>query len=102
MNSLFDKVLLYKNTKTLKTPENLLICENIADYNSLLENDRQGLCELIGGINQQIKPIIDVDQYNEDIDIGAFKTDLNVIFPNKKIKYCKRAPRPYNGKLKYS
>ena len=49
-----------------------------------------------------IKPIIDIDQYNTDIDIEAFKTDLNVIFPNKEIKYCKRKPRPYNGRMKYS
>ena len=102
MNSPFNKVLLYKNTKTLKTPENLIICESPENYNQLLENDKEGLCELIGGENQQIKPIIDIDQYNTDIDIEAFKADLNVIFPNKAIKSCKRPPRPYNGKMKYS
>ena len=32
----------------------------------------------------------DLEQFNTDIDIEAFKTDLNVIFPNKEIKYCKR------------
>jgi hypothetical protein len=102
MNSPFNKVLLYKNTKTTKTPENLIICESPENYNELLENDKEGLCELIGGKNQQIKPIIDIDQYNTDIDIEAFETDLNVIFPNKEIKYCKRKPRQYNGKMKYS
>ena len=102
MNSPFNKVLLYKNTKTTKTPENLIICESPEEYNQLLENDKEGLCELIGGKNQQIKPIIDIDQYNTDIDIEAFETDLNVIFPNKEIKYCKRKPRQYNGKMKYS
>ncbi len=55
-------------------------------YNQLLENDKEGLCELIGGENQQIKPIIDIDQYNTDIDIEAFKSDINLIFPNKAIK----------------
>ena len=72
MNSPFNKVLLYKNTKTLKTTENLIICESLDNYNQLLENDKEGLCELIGGENQQIKPIIDIDQYNTDIDIEAF------------------------------
>ena len=102
MNNPFNKVLLYKNTQTLKTPENLIVCESPENYNELLENDKKGLCELIGGENQQIKPIIDIDQYNTDIDIEAFKTDLNVIFPNKAIKFCKRNPRPYNGKMKQS
>ena len=72
------------------------------NYNQLLENDKERLCELIGGENQQIKPIIYIDQYDTDIDIEAFKADLNVIFPNKAIKYCKRQPRPYNGKMNYS
>jgi hypothetical protein len=102
MNSPFNKVLIFKSTQTKKTPENLIICESPENYNQLLENDKEGLCELIGGENQQIKPIIDIDQYNTDIDIEAFKTDLNVIFPNKEIKYCKRKPRPYNGRMKYS
>jgi len=102
MKSPFNKVLIYKSTKTVKTPENLIICESPEEYNQLLENDEEGLCELIGGENQQIKPIIDIDQYNTDIDIEEFKTDLNEIFPNKEIKSCKRKPRPYNGKMKYS
>jgi hypothetical protein len=102
MNSPFNKVFLYKSTTTVKTPENLIICESPENYNQLLENVTKGLCELIGGKNQQIKPIIDIDQFNTDIDIEAFKTDLNEIFPNKEIKYCKRKPRPYNGKMKYS
>ena len=102
MNSPFNKVFLYENTQMIKTPENLIICESPESYNQLLENDKKGLCELIGGENQQIKPIIDIDQYNTDIDIEAFKTDLNVIFPNKVIKCCNRKPRPYNGKMKYS
>jgi hypothetical protein len=102
MNSPFNKVLIYKSTTTPKTPENLIICESPDNYNQLLENDTKGLCELIGGKNQQIKPIIDIDQYNTDVDIEAFKIDLNVIFPNKEIKYCKRKPRPYNGRMKYS
>jgi hypothetical protein len=102
MNSPFNKVLIYKSTTTPKNPENLIICESPENYNQLLENDTKGLCELIGGKNQQIKPIIDIDQFNTDIDIEAFKTDLNEIFPNKEIKYCKRKPRPYNGRMKYS
>jgi hypothetical protein len=102
MNSPFNKVFLYKSTTTEKNPENLIICESPENYNQLLENDTEGLCELIGGEHQQIKPIIDIDQYKTDIDIEAFKTDLNVIFPNKEIKYCKRNPRPYNGRMKYS
>ena len=89
MNSPFNKVLLYKNTKTPKTPENLIICESPENYNELLENDKEGLCELIGGENQQIKPIIDIDQYNTDIDIEAFKSDLNLIFQINKLNIAK-------------
>jgi hypothetical protein len=73
MSNPFNKVFLYKNTTTLKTPENLIICESPGHYNQLLENDKEGLCELIGGENQQIKPIIDIDQYNTDIDNEALK-----------------------------
>ena len=102
MNSPFNKVFLYENTQIIKTPENLIICESPETYNQLLENDKKGLCKLIGGENQQIKPIIDIDQYYNDIDINAFITDLNEIFPNKSIKCCNRKPRPYNGKMKYS
>ncbi len=43
-----------------------------------------------------------IDQYINDIDINAFTTDLNEIFPNKDIKYCRRDRRPYNGRMKYS
>ena len=91
MNSPFIKVFLYKNNTVLKNPENLIICQSPEHYNQLLENDEEGLCELIGGENQQIKPTIDIDQYI--IDINAFITDLNEIFPNKDIKYCRRDPR---------
>ena len=102
MNSPFNKVLLYKNTKTLKTPENLIICESEEQYNQLLANDTEGLVELIGGESQQIKPILDIDQYLVDIDINALIADINIIFPNKEIKYNRRPPRPYNGRMKYS
>ncbi len=95
MNSAFNKVFLYQNTTVFKNPENLIICQSLEHYNQLLEDDEEGLCELIGGENQQIKPIIDIDQYIIDIDINAFITDLNEISPNKDIKYCRRDPRPY-------
>ncbi len=102
MKSPFNKVLIYKSTQKQKKPENLIICESPENYNQMLEIDKERFCELIGGENQQIKPVIDIHQYNTDVDIEAFKTDLNVIFPKKEIKYCKRKPRSYNGKMKYS
>ena len=98
MNSPFNKVFLYKNTTVIKTPENMIICESPEHYNQLLENDKEGLCELISGKNQ-IKPIIDMDQ---NCNVNAFINDLNEFFPNKDIKYCKRNPRPFTGKMKFS
>ena len=72
----------------------MLICESPKHYNQFLENDREGLCETKGGEDKQIKPITDIVQFNTDTDIEAFKTDLNVMFPNKAIilaiKGCKR------------
>ncbi len=64
----------------------MIICKSPEHYNQLLENDKEGLSKSIGGENQQIKPIIDIDQCYNDIDIEAFETYLNVIFPNKLIK----------------
>jgi hypothetical protein len=72
MNSPFKKVLLYENTQIIKTPENLIICESQETYNQLLENDKKGLCELIGGENQQIKPIIDIPVGTHLDDIYEF------------------------------
>lgn len=77
------------------------IDNEIALYN-LLSNDKKGIVEFIAGKNQKVKPFFDLDQKEFDINIQEFIADLKVIFPDKKIKYCKRKPRPYNGKMKYS
>ena len=47
MNSPFNKVLIYRNTKIIKTPENLIICESPETYNPLLDNDLDNLYRML-------------------------------------------------------
>ena len=61
------------------------------------------MVEMIGEFGQQIKPIFDVDAYNNDIDINQVIIDIQSLFPNKQVNYAKREPREYNNKgIKYS
>lgn len=57
--------------------------------------------ELIGGQGQYIKPVFDIDAY-EQIDIEKEIERLQPVFQGKKINYAKREPREHNGKMKYS
>jgi len=76
-------------------------CDNEKGYMKYLENHND-MVEIIGGYNQFIKPVLDVDAY-EEIDINKYKSILNSLFPNKDVYYAKRDPREYKDKgIKYS
>ena len=49
-----------------------------------------------------IKPVFDVDAYENDFDIDAVKTDINMLFPNKSINYAKKESRNTKKGVKYS
>jgi hypothetical protein len=93
----FNKVIITK----IKERDFKFICDNVADYKKYLSKNPD-MCELIGGTYQQIKPVFDVDAYDEDININEVIADINLIFPNKSVKYAKREPREYKGKMKFS
>jgi hypothetical protein len=77
-------------------------CNDIEGYNNYLK-DHPDMCEMIGEYGQQIKPVFDVDAYNNDINIDEVINEINKIFPNKEINYAKREPREYKNKgVKYS
>ena len=77
------------------------LCNNIDGYNNHLK-DCPNMVELIGSFKQQIKPVFDIDDFN-NIDINLFLNDLKLVFPNKKINYAMRQPRQYkNQGMKYS
>jgi len=59
-------------------------------------------CEVIGENLQFIKPVFDVDAYNDDINVDEVKSDINMIFPNKDIYYAKRGARDTKRGVKYS
>jgi hypothetical protein len=60
------------------------------------------MVEVIGTTEQQIKPVIDWDAYDNDINIDEVKEILGHLFPNKRIAYANRNVRKHNGKDKYS
>jgi hypothetical protein len=77
------------------------ICDNIEDYNKYIKKNPDA-CELIGGINQQIKPVFDVDAYGIDPNIDNINADISRIFPNKDIYYAIRPARETKKGIKYS
>jgi len=60
------------------------------------------MCEFIGEYKQYIKPVFDVDAYENHIDIDAVNTDINMLFPHKSINYAKRESRDTKKGVKYS
>ena len=77
-------------------------CNNIKDYKEYLKTN-EGMVELIGGYEQQIKPVFDIDAYNIDPNINEITSDINLLFPDKVVKFAKRPPREYKEKgIKYS
>jgi hypothetical protein len=83
-------------------------CKTEKEYRSYIK-DHPDAVESIGKEGQLVKPIFDIDAYITNIDIEAFKTDLNILYPNKEINYLNRGARediPEEGKpskgIKYS
>lgn len=88
ITSLFDRTFHY-------------LCDNEEGYMKHLKKNPD-MVELIGGFKQQIKPVFDIDDYN-NIDINLFINDLCTVFPNKKINWGMRNARQYKDKgIKYS
>ena len=95
---LFKKVLI----TNIKDRSFRFECDSIEEYNKYLKN-HPDMAEIIGGFGQQIKPVLDVDAYETDINIDEVIADIKRIFPNKVIFYAKREPREYKEKgMKYS
>jgi len=79
-------------------------CNNLEEYHELIKRN-PSLSELIGG-TANIKPIFDIDAFENDIDINKEIKTISNIFPNKEICFAKRDPRTENCKkqdcIKYS
>jgi len=78
-------------------------CKTEQEYRSYIK-DHPDAVESIGKEDQLIKPIFDIDAYVTDIDIEAFKTDVNTLYPNKEVNVGDREAReddPDKG-IKYS
>lgn len=71
------------------------------EYNEHLSTNPL-MVEVIGLTEQLIKPVFDIDSYDNAIDIKEIKQIINDLFPNKEIAYAKRKPRMHNGKMKES
>ena len=74
-------------------------CDNIKGYKQHLKTN-PNMVELIGAYGQQIKPVFDVDAYNNDIDINAVISKINEVFPNKDVYYAKRESREHRSMYK--
>lgn len=93
----FNKVWI---TNLFRRDENFF-CNTIDAYKKHLKDDPY-MVENISKPSQQIKPVFDVDSYDNDINIDDIILKINDMFPNKKICYAKREPRIKDGKLRYS
>ena len=94
----------YKNIFIVAGPKNRderYNCDNVEGYMKYLKS-HPAMCEIIGDFNQFIKPVFDVDAFEEDIDVGSVKQDINKLFPNKTIYYAKRYARMKKDRMKYS
>ena len=95
---------MFKNVLIVPNPyikDVYTYCDNKKDYYNYLRN-YPAMSEIIGDINKNIKPVFDVDAMGEDIDIEETKKEINMIFPNKPIYFCKREPREHKNSIKYS
>jgi hypothetical protein len=78
-------------------------CKTEQEYRAYIK-DHPDAVESIGKEGQLIKPVFDLDAYVNDIDIEAFKADVNILYPNKEVNVCNREAReddPEKG-IKYS
>lgn len=77
-----------------------IIIENEVDYREYIKKNDNAV-ESIGKKGQMIKPIYDLDAY-ENIDINEFIDDIKPLYPNKNIYYASREPRNDKKGKKYS
>lgn len=86
------------------TRNKIYYCNNLEEYHELIKRN-PSLSELIGG-TANIKPIFDIDAFENDIDINKEIKTISNIFPNKVICFAKREPRKEKHKkqdcIKYS
>ena len=75
-------------------------CNDINGYFEYLKQN-PAMCENVGAYKQDIKPLFDVDAYDEDIDIDAFIAKINSIYPCKPVYYALRNSRFDEDKNKY-
>ena len=59
-------------------------CDTMKGYKQHVR-ENPNMVELIGAYGQQIKPVFDVDAYNDDIDIASVISKINELFPDKEI-----------------
>ena len=77
-------------------------CDNVKGYKQHLK-ENPNMVEVIGAYGQQIKPVFDVDAYNDDIDLSSVISKINELFPGKDVYHAKREPREYKKYgMKYS
>ena len=77
-------------------------CDNVKGYKQHIK-ENPNMVEVIGAYGQQIKPVFDVDAYNDDIDLSSVISKINELFPGKNVYYAKREPREYKKYgMKYS
>ena len=97
MSQVFGKILIVDNFNRKLTT----FIDNEEDYLRHIEKCKY-TAEMIGNEDQKIKPVFDIDAYDNDIDINVEIARIQAGFPNKKINVQLREPRNYNGKMKYS
>ena len=93
----FNKVFITKYNDRAYRYE----CDNIKGYKEEVKQN-PAMCEIIGEFQQKIKPVFDVDAYDNDIDVNEVKKHINILFPEKSIYFAKREAREHKGKMKYS
>ena len=89
------------NITTITDRTSRYLCKTEKDYLTYLKENPDAV-EVIGEYEQKIKPIFDIDAFNNDIDVDEVKKTISSIFTDKKIVYAKRAPRETKKGMKYS
>jgi hypothetical protein len=95
---MFKKVIITNTFDRTLTVE----CETLEEYEKYIKKHNNAV-ESIGRAGQLIRPVFDLDAYNNDIDLNSFFEDIKLLYPNKDIYSASRGPRQDGDKgLKYS
>lgn len=87
-------------TSLFHREEHYNCCDDINGYKEHLKK-HPDMVEIIGGYKQQVKPVFDLDDY-DNLDINQFITDITPLFSGKKIVYAYREARDTPKGIKYS